>query len=851
MVTVARSMRSWLWLAFGVLVATGCTKLIGGDGDFKEVEYFQGVNDKCPAGQYCDSSDHCVFGCKSHDDCSASGNLCHPLLHRCTECTEQKNCAEGLYCGPGNTCEALCDDSAGLSCESGKSCCDKLCADVQSNTAHCGACGEKCSEGQSCCGGGCHSLDVDPDHCGSCGHACAKENGTATCTQGECGINCSQGWGDCSDAPGCETDLNQITNCGTCGKNCNTGVVHIMSASCEHEQCNYKCEAGWADCDPNVPGCETDLSKAENCGACGHVCNTVGSDMKCTWKPGDPAKGSCVFTQCQTGFADCDGTTVEENNNGCEANLSSTDHCGECYAKCGSAHGTPKCEASQCIYASCDSGWKDCKGTSTTNPHNVDGCETDLSLPQSCGDCGISCQTEHGTALCDQGTCSYQCQSGWADCSMTAPNILGCETPTTTVSNCGSCGNQCSLAGASAAVCEANGMCSYTCSPGFGDCLASEPGCETVLNSDPLNCGGCGIVCNGTHANGTPTCVNGKCQYATGCAAGFADCDKSGANANGCETDITTTENCGACGTNCPASSTVNGSFAPTCVAGQCSYSCQTNYADCDKAVSGANLNGCETDIASVTNCGSCGEACDSEHSNPDGCNTQFGYKCNYGSCKPGYKNCDVSGKDVNGCETSLSSTSNCGDCGVQCNSGTTVSNATCNGTSCQYTCGTNRVDCNTATAPNTDGCECKGNGCCGTGCQYSHANGLQPNQIGPKGNIEYYDCTPPPSWGGVEARTSCLSAFPTDDYGAGVVTPCPQNESSSSITELPHPTSGVVRMRCTLAPPFGQPGGLPCVCWSYVNPSGVDPYLSHRVHVSTAADNHCQIPTLSDPLWE
>jgi len=64
----------------------------------------------------------------------------------------------------------------------------------------------------------------------------------------------------------------------------------------------------------------------------------------------------------------------------------------------------------------------------------------------------------------------------------------GCETPTNTTANCGGCGITCNLVNATAAGCNA-GVCSYTCKPGFADCVkngANTDGCETATNT-PAN----------------------------------------------------------------------------------------------------------------------------------------------------------------------------------------------------------------------------------------------------------------------------------------------------------------------------------------------------------------------------
>jgi hypothetical protein len=94
------------------------------------------------------------------------------------------------------------------------------------------------------------------------------------------------------------------------------------------------------------------------------------------------------------------------------------------------------------------------------------------------------------------------------------------------------------------------------CTGGFGDCNGNvNDGCETELSASP-NCGACGVTC----ANGA--CIASACV----CAAGFADCDDM--TSNGCETNVADDpHNCGACSHDCGAGSCVGGVCAAATVA--------------------------------------------------------------------------------------------------------------------------------------------------------------------------------------------------------------------------------------------------------------------------------------------
>jgi len=64
-----------------------------------------------------------------------------------------------------------------------------------------------------------------------------------------------------------------------------------------------------------------------------------------------------------------------------------------------------------------------------------------------------------------------------------------------------------------------------------------------------------------------------QCVKKGGCPAGYADCD--GNPANGCETSLSTTTNCGACGHACAAVDKANAA----CLGGRCFYACTDNAA--------------------------------------------------------------------------------------------------------------------------------------------------------------------------------------------------------------------------------------------------------------------------------
>jgi len=111
------------------------------------------------------------------------------------------------------------------------------------------------------------------------------------------------------------------------------------------------------------------------------------------------------------------------------------------------------------------------------------------------------------------------------------------------------------------------------------------PTCSTgdilVNNSGSWYCGTIMLV-----SNGVATCAQSVCSI-NACASGFKDCD--GETNSGCETNITTTENCGVCGHVCAG--------YQTCVSGVCtgippSVCGDGNVADLEQCDDGNTANG-------------------------------------------------------------------------------------------------------------------------------------------------------------------------------------------------------------------------------------------------------------------
>jgi hypothetical protein len=750
-------------------------------GCLKACTNAQANNSTCVAGAC--TAPVCISG---YGNCDGDNwNGCETQVNtvdHCGSCTNKCLNPNGTTSCNGTACVPVCAGGFG-DCNGNPS--DGCETDTTTSGTHCGGCGKPCTNtngsGSVCSGSACTppvcaqgfancdtnnwngcetNLLTDTDNCGACGFRCQNAHGGTACVAGVCVPTCLGGYDDCDGHPenGCELFVqNDNANCGGCAKACtnaNGSGSQCTSGACTAPTCN----GNFANCDGNNwNGCEVDLrSTTDHCGTCAVACVNAHGSTAC--------QSSVCSPSCDPSWGNCDANPV----NGCETDLQTTSaHCGGCNRPCTSAHGSNStCSGGACTAPTCDPNWGNC------DSDNWNGCETDLlSTLAHCGGCNQACTNAHASgSVCSGGSCTApSCNGGYANCDN--DNRNGCETATNTIANCAGCGNACDTAQSQGASCNgskctytgcvagytncnnggpdtngcethtdadadncggcnrmcsnsnmqtrtcAGGACNGSCANGYADCNSDKytDGCETQTTTT-LNCGGCGNVCDTAHSTGV-SCNGTKCNYG-GCAAGWTNCNLSGVDTNGCETHTDVdANNCGGCGNACSSSH-----VTPSCAGGVCNGACAANWADCN----GNKLtDGCETSTTTTSDCGGCGNACDTVHSTGTGCN---GTKCTYGGCAANYANCDTSGADTNGCETPTTTITNCAGCGNGCDTAHSTG-AACNGTKCTYTgCATNFANCNSS-GVDTNGCEtptntttnCAG---CGNVCDTSHSNG-------------------------------------------------------------------------------------------------------------------------------
>lgn len=385
---------------------------------------------------------------------------------------------------------------------------------------------------------------------------------------------------DVQQPPGCVDDAACVGDPG--GPVCDTQARRCVPCTPASDRCpaGQYCVAEMNRC---APGCRDDASCAG--GGSGNRCRmSTRQCVQCVNNDHCAAGTLCVGNICVEGCTPSHACPTGQTccANACVDTQSSTQNCGACMTRCAFSNAAPRCTSGVCGIETCTAPYANC------DDNAANGCETNTATDIArCGGCGTACESRPNTLTsCEGGACRYACAPNFADCDGNPAN--GCEANlATSPAHCGGCGRGCNVANATAS-CTLGACVVGTCNVGFGDCNRNAAdGCEADLRVSVTHCGMCGRSC--TLTNATPLCSAGACVVGA-CGPGYGDCD--GAPASGCETPLSTTTNCGACGRVCPAPSgprtvarcvSAGGAYA-------CGAACESGWIDCD-----ANLtNGCE-----------------------------------------------------------------------------------------------------------------------------------------------------------------------------------------------------------------------------------------------------------------
>jgi len=498
----------------------------------------------------------------------------------------------------------------------------------------------------------------------------------------------------------------------------------------------------------------------------------------------------------------CTSNSECNDNNAC-----TTDSCyrGECsnsvISGCTSCISISQCEDNDgCTIDSCSNNR--CVHTRETScAHNDNCCPVGCNFinDNNCHAVCLNGQRE-GTEECDGtelggATCTSVMDSGYTGalgCSSTCKfDVSLCIAPCTCPSDGDACttdicyNNICrhipeSNCCTSSNQCNDNNICTTNICSGN---VCSYPTITSCLNSD----GCCPTGCSLTNDNNCASvCGNGIREGSEGCDDG----DTS--SGDGCS-NLCVVESGWTCNTATPNVCTQ--SCTPSCSGKEC------------------GPNSCNT--------GSCG-ACTNAH----GSNTCSSAGLCQPSCNSGWGNCD--GSRVNGCENSLTTTSNCGSCGRVCSSGQTCTNGVCTSSgSCPDTCSSEGYQCGShnfcGTITNCGNCGGNQNcnsawqcvvGSCddsymvfGHDCGYHITCGEDITNGGtcPYGmNCINHVCTPP---------TSCTDTCASLAYGCGTHTICGRSVDCGSCAngEICGSNNLCIAESCTNGYRDGTETGIDC----------------------------------------
>jgi len=389
----------------------------------------------------------------------------------CVQCgspcgTAQPGCTMTIDCASGDcveTCRCRPDETY---CQAAD-----VCANLESDAAHCGLCGRSCSDGtctDGCCGEPADCEQAATAGCAGSGYECvddgglrAKEtacadgqdndgDGDEDCADPDCdGLGCTGG-GTCADrvccdtpcAGGCDvcTAAAGATADGTCtvltkgaAGGCGPAYVCAGGADCPAGCSDHDVCADEHYCDGT--GCVASKSDGAECDAGAECSSGNCSDDRCCDKPcadpcdacsetaGASADGVCTLLPNTAEPVACAGYRCDGANATCPASCSVLEHCFagyECQAPaCKKSIGTICAEGTECASGNCADGvccdapcGGGCDVCSKAAGASVDGECSNLDDGATGSGCGAYLCA--GTADCPTGGCvgDVDCVSG-------------------------------------------------------------------------------------------------------------------------------------------------------------------------------------------------------------------------------------------------------------------------------------------------------------------------------------------------------------------------------------------------------------------------------------------------------
>jgi hypothetical protein len=298
------------------------------------------------------------------------------------------------------------------------------------------------------------------------------------------------------------------------------------------------------------------------------------------------------------------------------------------------------------------------------------------------------------------------------------------------------------------------------------------------------------------------------------------------------------------------------------CVAGGCTPGCKSDV-DCAGGVLGPDggslgTSGCCnhacTSLETTSNCGGCGNLCDTVHSSGASCVNQ---SCSYASCAAGYADCNTTAPNTNGCETNTNTdVDNCGACKRACSS-SEVATRHCSGGLCDSTCLTNFGNCHMPAAGSTppyvldDGCEskllvCTGQACC-TITMPTPAGMCAPPATGSNAHVDGIG-SQATTWGATQTYAACEPIGTPGDATTydSIMAAAAQAAYAATVTS-PKLTSGM----CGNANCVNVVGSGSCIAWCYQNDTSTATVAHIAGHLyKNTSNTKCFCPSETDPSW-
>ncbi|MBI5512141.1 MAG: PQQ-binding-like beta-propeller repeat protein [Deltaproteobacteria bacterium] len=476
----------------------------------------------------------------------------------------------------------------------------------------------------------------------------------------------------------CVDPMTDARHCGAADRDC-TALPGVLTerVRCVAGRCDVAnaCRPGLGHCSAEpLDGCEADLTTTERCGACGARC--AEPTPVCEAPPSPEGARRCG-TGCAAGTPDrCAGACVDTRTDAA--------HCGACGNRCPAppARGRAACAAGAC-------------GVQCDPSHHA--CGAQCASNNATATCGARCEPcpapAHAAAACDGLACGFTCDPGYGDCDRNPAN--GCEADLSTSGTCGACAVAC--AGATP-LCAREGA-GARCVSGCSSPTPTRCGARcTDLAADPRACGRCENACP-EPTNGRATCGTGVCGFT--CDAGFHRCGSA------CASDASVAS-CGASCTPCPSVANAT----TTCAAGTCGFTCDAGFHRCGGACvsdaspssCGASCTPCPAVASATTTCaaGACGFTCNAGfHRCGGACVSDASVSSCGASCTP--------------CPAVANATATCGAgaCGFTCDPGFHRCGSACVSDASVSSCGGSCAPC---PAPSNGSAVCAG-GACGFRC--------------------------------------------------------------------------------------------------------------------------------------